>query len=59
MNEAIEECLAVGYEPFMTGLDLPDENDRHVVAAAIASRADVIVTLISRIFQPRRWRHSG
>lgn len=44
MNRAVPDCLVAGYEPLMSGLDLPDPDDRHVVAAAILTRANVIVT---------------
>jgi hypothetical protein len=36
--------LVTGYESLIPGLTLPDDNDRHVLAAAIRARADVIVT---------------
>ena len=35
MREAIPDCLIVDYEPFIPTFQLPDENDRHVLAAAI------------------------
>lgn len=38
------DCLVTGFEPLIDILCLPDPNDRHVVAAAIKGRADVIVT---------------
>jgi predicted nucleic acid-binding protein len=41
---AVRDCLVTGYEPLIETLDLPDPNDRHVLAAAIRSRAQVIVT---------------
>ena len=44
MSEAVEDCLVVGYESLAETLSLPDEGDRHVLAAAIVGRADVIVT---------------
>jgi len=44
MNEAIRDCLICGYEDLIPSLTLPDPNDRHVLAAAIRCRADVIVT---------------
>ena len=44
MNKAIPDCLVNGYEPLVGGLDLPDPDDRHVLAAAIKVGAQVIVT---------------
>ncbi|HKB88999.1 MAG TPA: PIN domain-containing protein [Opitutaceae bacterium] len=44
MNAHVRDCLVVGYEPLVGTIVLPDANDRHVVAAAIRARADVIVT---------------
>ena len=44
MDEHADDCLITGYESLMGGLDLPDVNDRHVLAAAIVAHADVIVT---------------
>lgn len=45
MNEAIRDCLVTGYEDLIDSLTLPDPDDRHVLAAAIRSGADTIVTL--------------
>lgn len=44
MDEAVPDALITGYEPIITSVVLPDPNDRHVLAAAIVGRADVIVT---------------
>nr|WP_218126404.1 PIN domain-containing protein [Glycomyces sambucus] len=44
MNSAVRDCLVEGYEPLIEGLKLPDADDRHVLAAAITSRANTIVT---------------
>ncbi|HEX8590707.1 PIN domain-containing protein [Pseudomonas sp.] len=44
MNNAIPDCLVTGHEPLVAGLDLPDADDRHVLAAAIKCNASVIVT---------------
>lgn len=44
MNKAVRDSLVTGYEPLIEGLDLPDPGDRHVLAAAIKSRSQVIVT---------------
>lgn len=45
MDRAVRDCLVTGYEPLISALTLPDAGDRHVLAAAIAGRCDVIVTL--------------
>ena len=39
------DSLITGYEYLISCLDLPDKNDNHVLAAAIAGRCDVIVTM--------------
>lgn len=50
MNTSLRDCQVEGYEPLIEGLKLPDEDDRHVLAAAIACRADAIVTFNLRDF---------
>ncbi len=44
MNKAVLDCLVHDYENLIEALVLPDPDDRHVLAAAIRCRADVIVT---------------
>lgn len=44
MNQATRDCLVTGYEALIASLHLPDPDDRHVLAAAIVGRCDVIVT---------------
>lgn len=53
MVAAVPDCLVTGYEPLMTGLSLPDENDRHVLAAAIRCGAQAIVTFNLKDFPSR------
>ena len=50
MDKHAEAALVTGYEDLVEGLRLPDPNDRHVLAAAIRGRADVIVTRNMRDF---------
>ena len=44
VNQAVPDCLVENYESLIENLDLPDQDDRHVLAAAIAGHADAIVT---------------
>lgn len=44
MNSNVRDCLVTGYESLIDALTLPDPDDRHVLAAAIRTRAHVIVT---------------
>jgi hypothetical protein len=44
MNLHIRDCLVEGFEDLIPSMNLPDEKDRHVLAAAVHSGSDVIVT---------------
>ncbi len=44
MINAIPDSLVTGYESVIETLELPDPDDRHVLAAAILANAEVIVT---------------
>jgi hypothetical protein len=44
MDKATRDALIRGYEALIECLDLPDADDRHVLAAAIVGRCDAIVT---------------
>lgn len=50
MEAAVPDCLVLGYEHLIENLHLPDPDDRHVLAAAIAGHADAIVTWNERDF---------
>jgi predicted nucleic acid-binding protein len=51
MNAAVPDCLVTGFESLEAGLtSLPDPDDRHVLAAAIHSGAQEIVTFNLRDF---------
>lgn len=41
---AFPDALVDNYEPLVNSLELPDEKDRHVLAAAIKTNANIIVT---------------
>jgi len=58
MNRSVRDCLVTGYEPLVQVLDLPDPDDRHVLAAAVKAQAQVIVTENLRDFPEQvlgRW----
>ena len=44
MNAHVRDCLVTGFEHLIPSVELPDPDDRHVVAAAIHSGASLIVT---------------
>jgi predicted nucleic acid-binding protein len=50
MCNAVPDCLTTGYTPLIGALELPDPGDRHVLAAAIRSGSQVIVTENTRDF---------
>ena len=45
MDEAVPDALVENFESLIDGLELPDLNDRHVLAAAIKCNAQIIVTI--------------
>src|SRR5262249_20146967 len=50
MNVHVRDCLITEYEGLIPALQLPDPDDRHVLAAAIGGGADLIVTFNLRHF---------
>lgn len=50
MDKWVPDALVSGYEGLIETLQLPDADDRHVLAAAIAGQADVLVTCNLRDF---------
>jgi hypothetical protein len=54
MDRAVPDCLVTGYEKLIEKVTLPDANDRHVLAAAIHAKAEVILTVNTRDFPKAR-----
>jgi hypothetical protein len=52
MCSAVEDCLVTEHEGLADELDLPDDGDRHVVAAALRCSAQTIVTMNLKHFPP-------
>jgi len=59
MDAHVLDCLVVGHEPLIDTLELPDPDDRHVLAAAIHGRAHVVLTFNLRHFPEDRLRSHG
>ena len=53
MNQNVRDCLVTGYEYLIPNLNLPDAQDRHVLAAAIAVSANIIVSSNIKDFPDR------
>ena len=54
MDQHFPDALVVGFEPLIDGLSLPAPRDRHVLAAAIRGRVDLIVTQNLKDFPQER-----
>ncbi len=50
MDRHVRDAKVYGYEPLIEGLELPDPDDRHVLAAAIRCNANAIVTFNQKDF---------
>lgn len=53
MDRAVPDSLVTGYQGLIGSLPLPDRDDEHVLAAAIHSRARLIITLNVKHFPSR------
>lgn len=59
MNAHVQDCVVEGYQSLIPGLELPDPNDRHVLAAAIRANASVIVTFNLKDFPAEQMEQYG
>ncbi len=59
MNQAVSDSLVTGYESLIDSLELPDADDRHVLAAAIRSGAQAIITFNLKDFPGAALDHYG
>lgn len=50
MDRSVLNCLVTGYEPLEQSFHLPDPDDRHILAAAVKSGADLILTFNAKDF---------
>ncbi|UZD21111.1 PIN domain-containing protein [Algoriphagus halophytocola] len=51
-HQAFPDALVENYEPIISSINLPDEKDKHVLAAAIKANANIIVTNNLKDFPP-------
>jgi hypothetical protein len=59
MNNSFPDATVEGYEDLTGSIVLPDEGDRHVVAAAVLCHADVIITANLKDFPSEYLRRFG
>lgn len=44
IDTSVRDCLVTDYKSIIPSISLPDVNDRHILAAAVKGRCDLIVT---------------
>lgn len=59
VNDSVPDCLVTGHENLVGGVQLPDPDDRHVLAAAIRAGAGVIVTYNLKDFPEQELANYG
>ena len=59
MDANVRECLVQGYQSLIPRLQLPDPNDRHVLAAVIRAKASRIITFNLKDFPAERLAQYG
>ena len=59
MNDALPAAMVSGYENHVPEVNLPDPNDRHVVAAGITAGASIILTWNLRHFPTKELKKFG
>lgn len=59
MDKAFPDAQIQGFKHLIQGIKLPDPDDRHVLAAGLASAADVIVTLNLKDFPEANLQQYG
>jgi len=55
MHQNVRSCLVTGFEQLIPGIELPDADDLHVVAAAIHTAQKGLLLLICVISPMRHW----
>lgn len=59
MDAYVRDAKVTGYEKLIDALELPDKDDRHVLAAAIRCNADAIVTFNIKDFPEKALAEYG
>lgn len=59
INSAYPDALVTDWEHLVPSINLPDKDDRHVAAAAVASDCDLIVTYNLKDFPPAEMEGLG